>query len=138
MCEDIQSRGPTRHASPLRRPRVLPKAPQGKEVAQRLLRNSTMHPVKRFDSADYFKDLWLADQQKEKRRAAGEATVPEDEVGAATTAAAPAAAQPKTSDCSFLDTLQAPPELTQHRTHGHHPAAALGKRPKSPDEDHDV
>lgn len=46
----------TRKASP-RAP--LPKAPQSSSVAQRLLKNSTTVPVKRFDSADYFLNIAL-------------------------------------------------------------------------------
>jgi len=86
--ETSQSRDVTRRASP-KLPRVLPKAPQSHEVAQRLLRNSSMQPVKRFDSADYFKDLWL-DQQKEKlRRGATEGVRAQDAMAPAPEAAPP-------------------------------------------------
>jgi hypothetical protein len=46
-----------------RTPAPLPKAPQCEEVAQRLLRNSTLVPVKRFDSADYFLSLHVEQQR---------------------------------------------------------------------------
>lgn len=49
---DQLSGGRTRKASP--RPLALPKAPMSQEVAQRMIRNSTVRPVQRFDSADYF------------------------------------------------------------------------------------
>ena len=39
------------------KPSPLPKAPQGAEVAQRLLKHASIRPVQRFDSADYFLQL---------------------------------------------------------------------------------
>ena len=66
----------TRNASPLstsrpgsgdsagRHPIRMPKAPQSKEVAQRLIRHSQMRPIARFDSADYFLTLHNAEQKR--------------------------------------------------------------------------
>lgn len=47
-------------------PMALPKAPQGEEVAQRLMKNASYIPVKRFDSADYFLQQWEAKQEQQR------------------------------------------------------------------------
>lgn len=57
---DTSSGVRTRKASPM----PLPRAPQGKVIAQRLLHNSTARPVQRFDSADYFLSLHHQQQRK--------------------------------------------------------------------------
>ena len=55
-------------------PRPLPKAPLSKEVAQRLLRNSTVKPVQRFDSADYFLTRHKEQEQQKRQSEQGEAS----------------------------------------------------------------
>lgn len=45
-------------------PHALPKAPTSAEVARRMLANAEARPVKRFDSADYFMNQYLATQQR--------------------------------------------------------------------------
>merc|ERR1719424_2487262 len=50
--------------SSARHPIRMPKAPQSKEVAQRLIMNSNLRPIARFDSADYFLNLHNAEQKR--------------------------------------------------------------------------
>merc|ERR1712146_805178 len=59
----------TRRASP------LPKAPQGSDVAKRLLHHAALrkNPVQRFDSADYF-----LEQHKEQQRRSSESSAMSD------------------------------------------------------------
>lgn len=120
--EQNPSRDVTRKASPRR----LPKAPQGREVAQRLLRNSSLQPVKRFDSADYFKDLWLLDQkEKQRERADGE----EEEAGApaaCTPAQARGRAVSHPQPLWPISDLQIPPAPTGHGTWGMQDAHSVG------------
>ena len=58
-------------------PASLPKAPQSKQVAQRLLMHSNMRPVQRFDSADYFMKLHDVAEQKKISQDGGSSTTPE-------------------------------------------------------------
>jgi len=113
--EASQSRDVTRRASP-KQPRVLPKAPQSHEVAQRLLRNSSMQPVKRFDSADYFKDRWL-DQQKEKlQREAAMGVYAGNVIAPAPEAAPPPHPRTMQAQSPVHHSLHAPP-LPQGKQH---------------------
>ena len=63
-ADAANARARSRKASP------LPKAPQGQVVAQRLLRNSSIRPVQRFDSADYFLSQYNDHQKAEAARVA--------------------------------------------------------------------
>lgn len=82
-----ESASVTRKASPVSTSRPgsgdvrirLPKAPQSKEVAQRLIRNSTIRPVQRFDSADYFLTLHQVTEQKRLSEASSAMPSPKDE-----------------------------------------------------------
>ena len=67
--ESQLSGAPSSKASP--RPLSLPKAPLSQEVAKRLLRNATVRPVQRFDSADYFLQLH---QERSKGASSAEST----------------------------------------------------------------
>lgn len=53
--------------------RVPPKAPSSAETARRLLHNSTLCPLKRFDSADYFMNLELEAKSNATQAAAMQA-----------------------------------------------------------------
>lgn len=84
-------------------PKVLPKAPQSDEVAQRLLRNSTIRPVQRFDSADYFLEQW--EQQQQTLKAQHEPILPRG-------TPVEEAIQPPVALMEEHDQLQKPPPLS--------------------------
>lgn len=84
-------------------PKALPKAPQSEAVAKRLLYHSTIRPVQRFDSADFF-----LDQHYAKTREAAAADEAADEVMPDTEAPSDAVHQPAT-DASWQQQLQTPP-----------------------------
>ena len=100
---EVESPARTRKASP-RKYAGLPKAPQGKLVAQRLMRNATMRPVQRFDSADYFL------QQHNDRNKAAASTPASDDEDVSTAASASAA---ETAACSELEQPSPPPPLAR-------------------------
>ena len=50
-------------------PKTLPKGPQSQEVAQRIIKHSTLRPVKRFDSADYFLEQYEVRKQWDEEHA---------------------------------------------------------------------
>ena len=99
----------SRHAPP----KELPKAPQSKEVAQRLLKHSTIRPIQRFDSADYYLDQHAARKAAEARQEL-EAELEK----AIMDVNSPSAA---TIDVSWEQHLQTPPRpnLTSPRLLGH-------------------
>ena len=90
-------------------PKTLPKAPQSEEVAKRLLYHSTIRPVQRFDSADFFLDQHYAKARaQEQEQTAADRTSDAVMEDAETPSDQPAAAGPH-----WQQQLQKPPPLPQ-------------------------
>merc|ERR1719424_425567 len=96
-------------------PRVLPKAPkapQSEAVAKRLLYHSTIRPVQRFDSADFFLDQHYAKARVQEAAAADEKC---DDIMQDTDSPSDAVRQPAEA---WQNQLQTPPPLPQRARGG--------------------
>lgn len=90
-------------------PKALPKAPMSEAVAKRLLYHSTVRPLQRFDSADFFLDQHAkAREQEQEVQATADGAGDEVVQDAETLPGLPAAAGPH-----WQQQLQKPPPLPQ-------------------------
>jgi hypothetical protein len=116
--EPVQREGMPSQPSPLQQsneqqrsvPRALPKAPKApltEAVAKRLLYHSTIRPVQRFDSADFFLDQHYAKARVQEAAAADDKC---DEIVQDTDSPSEAVRQPAEA---WQNQLQTPPPLPQ-------------------------